>query len=343
MQDFNLAEPDRWPLAVKVVCCAVTALCVLALGYVLFLANLRAERIGLERELDALRGQHEGKAAAASRLAAGRADRDHAATAFAAMLRRLPTQAELPAVIEDISHAALTRDLVVTDIALAPERETALYVEQPIAIAVAGDYHDLGAFTGDIAALAVLVTTHDFEIEPATGDAVDGGLTMTATLKTYRYLGEVPDAAAMSEADNAPAPSPLPTPAAAYRPGKRDPFRPAAAALTARPAAGAAVPPSDGRTRQPLERHPLAELRMVGTLAAHGARHALFQAPDGIVHRVAPGDYLGTDNGRLRSVHDAGVELVEVVPDGAGGWLERPRTIVLDETVAAENEQRRNP
>ena len=82
---------------------------------------------------------------------------------------------------------------------------------------------------------------------------------------------------------------------------------------------------------------------MVGTLAAHGARHALFQAPDGIVHRVAPGDYLGADNGRLRSVHDAGVELVEVVPDGAGGWLERPRTIVLDETVAAENDQRRNP
>ena len=340
MQDFNLAEPDRWPLAVKVVCCAVTALCVLAFGYVLFLANLRAERIGLERELDALRGQHEGKAAAASRLAAGRADRDHAATVFAAMLRRLPTQAELPAVIEDISHAALTRDLVVTDIALAPERETALYIEQPIAIAVAGDYDDIGAFTGDIAALAVLVTTHDFEIKPANGDAVDGGLTMTATLKTYRYLGEVPDAA-MPEADNAP--SPLPTPAAAYRPGKRDPFRPAAAALTARPAAGAAVPPSDGRTRQPLEHHPLAELRMVGTLAANGARHALFQAPDGIVHRVAPGDYLGADNGRLRSVHDAGVELVEVVPDGAGGWQERPRTIVLDETVAAENEQRRNP
>lgn len=348
MQDFNLAELDRWPLAVKALCCAVTAACVLAFGYYLFLANLRTERIGAQREWHALRDEHAGKAAAAGRLPARRADRDQTAAAFAAMLRHLPTQPDLPAVVADIDRAAATRGLAVIDIALAPERETALYLEQPIAIAVTGAYHDLGAFSADIAALAMLVTTHDFEIQPA-NDNKNGGLTMAATLKTYRYLGEVGDKDVVPGndvvSDNAGAPAPpwLRSSAAAYRPaGKRDPFRPSAAAWTAQPVAGETIPPSDGRTRQPLERHPLEQLRMVGTLAANGVRHALFHAPDGVVHRVATGDYLGTDNGQLRNVHDAGVELVEVVRDGAGGWLERPRTIALDETASAEDDQRRN-
>ena len=51
----------------------------------------------------------------------------------------------------------------------------------------------------------------------------------------------------------------------------------------------------------------------------------------GGVHRVKVGDYLGRNNGRIVSINDSAVDVVEIVPDGEGAWLERPRSISLKE------------
>jgi len=69
---------------------------------------------------------------------------------------------------------------------------------------------------------------------------------------------------------------------------------------------------------------------MVGTLANGGGRYALIKGGDG-VHRVKIGDYLGRNHGRIVEISDAGVDVVEIVPDGEGGWLERPRSLTLKE------------
>ena len=69
---------------------------------------------------------------------------------------------------------------------------------------------------------------------------------------------------------------------------------------------------------------------MVGTLANDSGTFALISGSSG-VHRVRVGDYLGRNHGRILAIDEAKIDVVEIVPDGEGGWLERPRSLSLKE------------
>ncbi|HUO81512.1 MAG TPA: pilus assembly protein PilP [Gammaproteobacteria bacterium] len=92
---------------------------------------------------------------------------------------------------------------------------------------------------------------------------------------------------------------------------------------------GAGVRPNRERNREFLEQFPLDTLSMVGTLDIEGRNHGLVQTIDGLVHRVRPGNHLGQNDGRILSISSSKIELVEIVPDGLGGYLERPAAIGL--------------
>lgn len=87
-------------------------------------------------------------------------------------------------------------------------------------------------------------------------------------------------------------------------------------------------PPVD-HVKQYLERFSLASLNMVGTLQQDNSTWALIEDPEGGVHRVQVGDYMGTSWGKIESINDTRIDIVEIVSDGSGGWLRRPRTIKL--------------
>lgn len=89
--------------------------------------------------------------------------------------------------------------------------------------------------------------------------------------------------------------------------------------------------PDAARRKQVLEQFPLDTLDMVGTLGRGNGLIALVMAPDKVTYRVRPGAYMGQSDGRVTSVYEDRIELVELVPDGAGGWLERPATIALED------------
>jgi type IV pilus assembly protein PilP len=89
--------------------------------------------------------------------------------------------------------------------------------------------------------------------------------------------------------------------------------------------------PDSARRKQVLEQFPLDSLDMVGTLGKGSGLIALVMAPDKVTYRVRPGAYMGQSDGRVTSVFEDRIELVELVPDGAGGWLERPATIALED------------
>ena len=72
-------------------------------------------------------------------------------------------------------------------------------------------------------------------------------------------------------------------------------------------------------------------LDMVGTLGRGGGLVALVMAPDKVTYRVAPGAYMGQNDGRVTGVQEDRIDLVELVPDGAGGWLERPASVALED------------
>lgn len=90
-----------------------------------------------------------------------------------------------------------------------------------------------------------------------------------------------------------------------------------------------ALRPDPNRARQPLESFPLDGLKMVGTIGV-GGRTALLMAPDKIVYRVGIGEYVGQQDGRIVDVQPGEVLLVELVPDGAGGWVEQSASIILE-------------
>ncbi len=92
------------------------------------------------------------------------------------------------------------------------------------------------------------------------------------------------------------------------------------------------VEPDLDRPREVLENFGLTELEMVGTLSgADGTLYALIEDAEGGIHRVRRGNFMGTNYGRIIGISETRVELLEIVPDGQGGWVERPRSLSLDE------------
>ena len=111
---------------------------------------------------------------------------------------------------------------------------------------------------------------------------------------------------------------------------ERSPFEPPVVVKRIeREQGGPRVVPDFNRVKQFLEQFPVARLSMVGTLAQTGTMFGLIQDGDGGVHRVQPGDYIGTDHGQIQRIDEGALELIEIVPDGTGGWVERARTVSL--------------
>lgn len=89
------------------------------------------------------------------------------------------------------------------------------------------------------------------------------------------------------------------------------------------------VEPDFEREREELENHALSGLTMVGMLVRNGIYQALIEDAVGVVHRVAVGNYLGRNFGRIESITETQLNLREIVPSGNGGWVERPQTLTL--------------
>ena len=89
--------------------------------------------------------------------------------------------------------------------------------------------------------------------------------------------------------------------------------------------------PDPTRRKEALEAYPLDSLDMVGTIGAGGSLLGLLMAPDKVTYRVRPGNYLGQNDGKITAVFEDRIEIVELVPDGAGGWLERQAKIALED------------
>jgi len=110
--------------------------------------------------------------------------------------------------------------------------------------------------------------------------------------------------------------------------GIRSPFIPDSPQAASGQVDGGTRPDPD-RSREFLENFPLDSLRMVGTMELGGTNYGLVQTSDGLVHRVVPGNYMGQNDGRIVAIQDSEIELVEIISDGIGGYLEREAAVGL--------------
>lgn len=113
--------------------------------------------------------------------------------------------------------------------------------------------------------------------------------------------------------------------------GRRSPFEADDQARNAVNANSGGLRPDPNRKREYLEDFPLDSLRMVGTLNMRGELIGLVQDPEGLIHQVRSGDYSGQNHGRIVALGDSEIQIVEIISDGLGGWIERPAAIALSD------------
>lgn len=129
-----------------------------------------------------------------------------------------------------------------------------------------------------------------------------------------------------------PLPPIRPAPTYVYDAGtRRSPFVPDAPQNVAAANPNSVDGPDQDRPREFLEQFPLDSLRMVGSLEMNQVMAGLVQATDGLVHRVTVGNHLGQNYGRVTSISDSQIELVEIIPDGLGSYIQRPASIGLSD------------
>ena len=94
---------------------------------------------------------------------------------------------------------------------------------------------------------------------------------------------------------------------------------------------GAYLRPDPKRNREFLEQYSLDTLKMVGTLKLGSETYGLVQTKDGLVNRVLPGNYIGQNDGRITEITPSKIVIREIVPDGTGGYIERPAALALSD------------
>lgn len=185
LNDLDLNNVGSWPAAVRVIACILLMAAILALGYNFHLKDLEARLNQQRAEEETLKQQFTTKAFQAANLEAYKDQMKEMETSFGALLRQLPSDTEVPGLLEDITRTGLGSGLEFEEIKLQPEAVQQFYIELPIQISVVGSYHDLATFVSGVASLPRIVTLHDFSIEPLKDS--NSKLRMNILAKTYRY------------------------------------------------------------------------------------------------------------------------------------------------------------
>ncbi|HEY9118390.1 MULTISPECIES: type IV pilus inner membrane component PilO [Marinobacter] len=185
INDLDVNNAGIWPAPVKAIVILIIFGAILGGGYWFFVKDQYAQLERVEKtELD-LRKQYEEKAYQVANLEVFKAQMEEMEETFGALVRQLPSETEVPGLLEDITNTALGNGLALQEVKLQPEQKRDFYAELPINIRVSGSYHELASFVSSVASLPRIVTLHDFTIKPTGGEGEI--LDMQVVARTYRY------------------------------------------------------------------------------------------------------------------------------------------------------------
>jgi type IV pilus assembly protein PilO len=186
VSELDVNNIGSWPVAVKSITCFLLLVAVLGLGYQFQLKDRQADLEQRTAEELTLKEQFASKAFQAANLDAYKDQMVEMESSFAGLLRQLPSDTEVPGLLEDVTRTGLNSGLEFEEIKLLPEVTQQFYIELPIQISVLGRYEDLATFASAVASLPRIVTLHDFELKPEGGESASR-LRMNVLAKTYRY------------------------------------------------------------------------------------------------------------------------------------------------------------
>jgi type IV pilus assembly protein PilO len=187
-QGLDTRDPSSWPAIPRYALLAVVAAVVLGLLWYFWLKGVDEELQAEQAREVTLRADYQTKLQRAVSLEELKKQRAEVIQYVTLLEKQLPSKAEMDALLSDINQAGLGRSLQFDLFRPGQLVVKDYYAELPIALKVTGRYHDIGAFTADIANLSRIVTLNNLSIAPSTDKDKVGALSLEATAKTYRYL-----------------------------------------------------------------------------------------------------------------------------------------------------------
>ncbi|HEU0205001.1 MAG TPA: type 4a pilus biogenesis protein PilO [Burkholderiaceae bacterium] len=185
-QGLTLENVGVWPLAPRVAVWLFVIVACAVLGWFLLWSKQVDELDRLRAEETSLKEQYKSKLQQAINLEELRKQKEQVSQYVLTLEKQLPSKAEMDALLSDINQAGIGRGLQFELFRPGQTNLKDYYAELPISVKVSGRYHDLGAFTSDIANLPRIVTLNNLNVQASR----DGNLTLDATAKTFRYLDE---------------------------------------------------------------------------------------------------------------------------------------------------------
>lgn len=190
LDEFRRLDPKKvgsWPMLPKLLLLVALLLLMIGAAYYFIWADQLTQIDSERAKTEQLKTTFVDKKKIAVNLPAYRKQLDDIEKQFGALLKQLPGKSEMDALLTDINQAGLGRGLQFELFKpAASETVKDFYAELPITIRVTGNYHDIGAFAGDIGKLSRIVTLNDISVGAGAKDV----LFMDATAMTYRYLDE---------------------------------------------------------------------------------------------------------------------------------------------------------
>lgn len=185
INDLDLNNAGIWPAPVKAIVVLIVFCVILGGGYWFFVKDQYAQLERVEKTEQDLRKKYEEKAYQVANLEVFKSQMVEMEETFGALVRQLPSETEVPGLLEDITNTALGNGLALQEVKLQSEQKRDFYSELPINIRVSGSYHELASFVSSVASLPRIVTLHDLTIKPTGGDGEQ--LDMQVVARTYRY------------------------------------------------------------------------------------------------------------------------------------------------------------
>lgn len=189
IEDFkhlNPNDPGAWPIVPKVTVLLSWFLIILLVGWWFLWSEQLTELDTKAKEEESLKQQFIDKKRQAISLDLYTQQLAEIDRSFGALLKQLPNKSEIEALLIEVNQAGLGRGLQFELFRPGQEQLKDFYAELPIAVKINGGYHDFGTFAADIAKLPRIVTLNNIAISAGK----DGGLTLDATTKTFRYLDD---------------------------------------------------------------------------------------------------------------------------------------------------------
>lgn len=173
-----------WPVSAKIFVLVVLMIVIFSLTYYVKISDLNDELEGEKSKELSLRKSYETKSFEAANLDAYKAQMDEMDKTFKSLLSRLPSDTQVPGLLDDIGARGRESGLTINATTMEAEKAAEFYIEVPFKINVDGGYHDMGGFISGIAAMPRIVTLHDYAITKKKDTAL---LNMQISAKTYKY------------------------------------------------------------------------------------------------------------------------------------------------------------